>query len=118
MGNYGVHGGAWKGEKGEAEELTGMLWCGKSTMDRQLRGGGGGDHKSPARGRQRNLGVRRVIATGWTKKTTWDATGGSMGNWEVLEERTTRHQRWRNTVRVGKKWRDQEYFALPAADGL
>jgi hypothetical protein len=26
-----------------------MLWRGKSTMNRQLRGGGGGDHKSLAR---------------------------------------------------------------------
>jgi hypothetical protein len=36
-------------EKGEVEEPTGMLWRGKSTMNRQLRGGRGGDHKSSVR---------------------------------------------------------------------
>jgi hypothetical protein len=45
-----------------------MLWREKSTMNRQLRGGGGGDHKSLARAEAKNAGMRRVIATGQTEK--------------------------------------------------
>jgi hypothetical protein len=58
VGNYRVHGGVRKGKKGKAEELAGMMWRGKSTINQQLRGGGGGNHKSPARVEAEKCGAR------------------------------------------------------------